>query len=901
MKTSAVNREAFVPLRPFGSILLLLAVIEGIGIVEGARALPAAGLLSVAISMTFIILVGAAAIMLYGIYRVEEQRPLLFLSAAFLGSDLFGLATMAVTPPGASIPPLLHTGPQTAAWLHTSVYAYLAIVALIYSRLRQRQVDGHRIDLEQLYLACSGAIVAAALTIAAVAIFSDHLPTLVRDGGLTGVRETGIGYVLVALLVTAMVAVMAVPQTGSLCRALTLTLLALTLDVTLTIVHPERYTVAYYAGRLLTGFAASFVLTATIVRLLQAYQRLKETRVVLRDSQRFATRQSDRLSAVWRLVQDQALDDRTRFQAILGAGAAAIRPGQLFFGFLSHLEGDELVIDYNTAELLSAAPGLAPYLLPKNGRAAVESTIHAEVLDAGRTIGINDLDALDPAQRTKRTWGAAWRSMIGTSFALGSEKHFVVFTSQSPTSNDPFNEEDYAFIDVIASFFATQFHQARQLAQIRYQIEHDQLTGLPTRAQFRAATNKNIALGIPTAIAVLDIDRFREINETFGHMIGDALLVEISAALNHARQSGDVVARLAGDNFAILIDDVQGGIDVDARLRPYRSIFDRPFVTGDRTGKESLRLGASFGVALFPQDASTFEELLSRADASVDVAKRNRRGRVAYYNDALMSTIDRRRVLRIELAGAIAAEQFVVAYQPTIVLATMATVGAEALVRWNHPQHGVVMPDDFIGFAEDNGLIADIGRCVMQRVLADIDGMPSIPPGFKAYINLSSHQLGDLEFASELRDQFARFPRARDHIAIEVTETVAMQNVEKTIDALTVLRELGVQVALDDFGTGYSSLSYLKRLPIDVIKIDRSFVAGLPHDPHDVAIVDTLITVANSFRFKTLAEGVETAEQMAWLREHGCTYGQGYAIAYPMPFDELVVWLDERALIAESS
>lgn len=867
-----------------------------IGLLYGGRPAPG-GEFAIAISSAFAFMVVATALLLFGMYKAEGRRALLILSAAFVGAGTFGIATVIVSRPSSTLPAIVPTSPQIAAWLQVGAFSYVAVSSVLYVVARLRERTG-KLSLP-LATFCSAAVIAVALvTVGVIATFATQFPVISTASSAEGLRTTAIGWILLAELIAALATIVAVANDGHISRALAMTVLTLACDVVITLVHPARFSVGYVMGRALVGVSGTFVLSATVYRLLQAFRHLKETQIVLEVAQRQASRQAERLSAVWRLVRDQRLDESERFRAILHTGAAAIRPGQQFYGFLSHLEGDDLIIDLNTSEDAAGTAGHGPRVLPTNGRAPIAATLHGIINDTAQTVGIDDCDALPLMQRHARTWGASWRSFIGTQFELGSERHFVVFTSQTPTTNQPYSEEDYAFVDVIASFFATQFHQSRQLAQIRYQIEHDQLTGLPNRAQFRASTNRNIAARVPSAIAVVDVDRFREINETFGHMTGDALLVEISAALNRARDSGDVVARLAGDNFAILLDDVQRDIDVEARLRPYRIVFEQPFITGDRTGKEALRLGASVGVALFPHDGATFEELLARADAAVDIAKKNRRGSVAYYDEALTAVIDRRRVLRMELAGAITADELIVNYQPTVDLVSMDVVGAEALVRWQHPDHGIVMPDDFIPFAEQNGLIIEIGRWVMHRVLRDIDGIARLPGNFKAYINLSSHQLGDLDFVSELQAQLEHYPGACGHIAAEITETVAMQDVEKTIAALTMLRDLGVKIALDDFGTGYSSLSYLKRFPVDLIKIDKSFVAGLPDDSHDIAIVETLLGVARRFGFETLAEGIETPEQAAWLRSRGCSYGQGYAFAYPMGIGALTEWLAQRQVCA---
>jgi EAL domain-containing protein (putative c-di-GMP-specific phosphodiesterase class I) len=245
----------------------------------------------------------------------------------------------------------------------------------------------------------------------------------------------------------------------------------------------------------------------------------------------------------------------------------------------------------------------------------------------------------------------------------------------------------------------------------------------------------------------------------------------------------------------------------------------------------------------------------------------------------------------IELADAIAHDQLELDYQPTFDLATRRITGAEALVRWNHPERGRLPPSEFIGFAENNGLIAALSRWVFRRSVRDVLTLDA-PRGFRVYFNLAALMLDDIPFIAELRAALDADPRLVDMLGIEVTETAAMQNVERSMYTIDMFRKWGLTVAIDDFGTGYSSLSYLKRLTVDVIKIDRSFVMGLPDDERDGAITEMLLRITDRFGYATLAEGIETGEQAAWLLEHGCRYGQGFLLARPASIDILRALLE---------
>jgi EAL domain-containing protein (putative c-di-GMP-specific phosphodiesterase class I) len=276
-----------------------------------------------------------------------------------------------------------------------------------------------------------------------------------------------------------------------------------------------------------------------------------------------------------------------------------------------------------------------------------------------------------------------------------------------------------------------------------------------------------------------------------------------------------------------------------ATVKRYADRFNVPFHTGDRTGLRMLNMGASIGVARFPDDDATAGEL--------DLV-----------------------------------------YQPTFELATRHIMGAEALVRWDHPERGRLLPAEFIEFAERNGLIGVVTQWVFHRVAHDLLRVRDIPPGFKLYFNVAAQMLDDIPFIADVNETMRANPRLTEVLGIEVTETAAMQNVERSMTTIDLFRKWGISVAIDDFGTGYSSLSYLKRLTVDMIKIDRSFIMGLPADERDGAITEMLLRITDRFGFSTLAEGIETEAQATWLLEHGCQFGQGFLVAKPRPFEELL-------------
>jgi EAL domain-containing protein (putative c-di-GMP-specific phosphodiesterase class I) len=279
---------------------------------------------------------------------------------------------------------------------------------------------------------------------------------------------------------------------------------------------------------------------------------------------------------------------------------------------------------------------------------------------------------------------------------------------------------------------------------------------------------------------------------------------------------------------------------------------------------------------------------MRRADVALDVAKKRGKATTVVFDFAMESIAEEARTRVEELTEAIASGQLALVYQPTFDLATRAIVGAEALVRWDHPVRGRLLPAEFIDLAERTGLIAPLSRWVCDRVVRDLSSIGELPATFRVYFNVAAQQLEDAPFISHVKELLQSNPRLAEHLGIEVTESVVMENVERSMTTLNLFRRWGLTVAIDDFGTGYSSLSYLKRLTVDIIKIDRSFVMGLPDDERDCAITEMLLRMTARFEYAALAEGIETAGQLAWLLEHGCRYGQGYLIARPEPFEHLL-------------
>jgi diguanylate cyclase (GGDEF)-like protein len=394
-------------------------------------------------------------------------------------------------------------------------------------------------------------------------------------------------------------------------------------------------------------------------------------------------------------------------------------------------------------------------------------------------------------------------------------------------------------------------------------------------------------------MAVISLNGFRAINETYGHITGDALLVEVGAALQKRAIGDDVVARLAGDTFGIFLPGFGDEKNAHVRLRMIAEAFERPFSTGDREGKEFIPLTATIGAFVAPDRTMSIETMIAHAETAVFAAKRDRSDAICVYESGLESAEAATKRLSGEIAAAIERDEFEMYFQPHVDLETMHVAGAEALIRWNHPTRGLLLPDEFVPFAEQHNQIKAISTWVIRSVLRAAATFRAIDPAFRVYFNLSAADITDMSIVNDLRDAAAR-GASLENIGVELTETMAMRDVGTAVQTIKALRDLGVHVAIDDFGVGYSSLSLLKRIPVDIVKIDRSFVHEILSDPRDAAIAEAVITFGRQFGFKTLGEGVETPEQRDWLASSNCRYAQGYFIARPAPLDRFVDWLTNR-------
>ncbi|MGA2189177.1 MAG: EAL domain-containing protein [Steroidobacteraceae bacterium] len=410
-------------------------------------------------------------------------------------------------------------------------------------------------------------------------------------------------------------------------------------------------------------------------------------------------------------------------------------------------------------------------------------------------------------------------------------------------------------------------------AELVHQATHDALTGLPNRTQFTHSLAKAVHQGRAFAIGVLDLDRFKVINDSLGHGAGDALLRSVANRLVSSTRSADIVARAGGDEFLLLLHDVGARADIEKLVARWMDALAKPY----RLLGTDLHVSASIGIACYPVDAANGQDLLARADAAMYHGKHNGRNMFRFFDAEVTSFSRERLVIEAELRQAVANSQLMLHYQPRVEISTGEVRSVEALLRWEHPTRGRVMPGEFIAIAEDTGLILPIGEWVIREACRQarqwqMQGMPFL----RVAVNVSPLQFRQPDFCSVVREALAAHSLDPPCLEIELTEATLMTNAEKSVGMLRQLSELGVVVAIDDFGTGYSSMSYLQRFPIDKLKIDRSFIRDITSNPNDVSIVRAIISLAHGLHLEVVAEGVESAAQRAILEQMGCDEYQGF-------------------------
>ncbi|MBE0495594.1 MAG: cache domain-containing protein [Campylobacterales bacterium] len=475
---------------------------------------------------------------------------------------------------------------------------------------------------------------------------------------------------------------------------------------------------------------------------------------------------------------------------------------------------------------------------------------------------------------------------------------FFSFFDSLAHHNYPINKTHLRFyeFDALATSANAMLMQKLSLEkQLAHLAHHDALTALPNRALL----SDRIAQGIATckrenqllALCFIDLDNFKKINDSFGHSYGDAALLQVVERTRHTLRETDTLARLGGDEFVLVLDNITHKDQVTRILEKIQKTFETPFLIH----KQPFFLTASIGVSFYPSDGEEGETLLKNADLAMYKAKDAGKNSFRFYDRTLSNASMEMLTIENELKSAIANNEFEVYYQPQIDLQTNQCVGLEALIRWNHPEQGLLGPNRFIPYAEESRMILPIGTFVLKQACLDLVCLHETL-GFKGKVsvNISGIQLENDDFTATLEEILHQTRIPPSSLELEITESIFMKDAVRWIGILEKIRSLGVKIAIDDFGTGYSSLSYLRRLPVDKLKIDISFVRDLPHHEDAKAIAKAIIVLAKSMHMTTLAEGIETQEQAAFLTQEGCDEGQGFYYEKGIDLSSLQAWINTQ-------
>ncbi|WP_375490597.1 putative bifunctional diguanylate cyclase/phosphodiesterase [uncultured Jatrophihabitans sp.] len=534
-------------------------------------------------------------------------------------------------------------------------------------------------------------------------------------------------------------------------------------------------------------------------------------------------------------------------------------------------EGASLLLNGVSVALLLADPAAPGALIPAS------------------SYGVDDLDPemLEAVQyamtESESTHAAPHRGLIASPVVVDGAATGCLVARVLGTPED---EREYG--ELLAAFaqqVSLALTDARTMDAVR-EAHRDAVTGLPNRKlllqQLERERKAALTANEPLCVLFIDLDRFKAVNDTLGHQAGDDLLALVAERILACTRSGDLTARLGGDEFAVVLPDA----DVpDGRVIAGRIInaLNDDFVVAGRT----VSLGASVGVAALSSKHLEAANLLSDADVAMYCAKRAGRGGLAVFEGQMLDEVENELSLRTDLTHALPAGQLSLAYQPIIDLASGELRSAEALLRWVHPLRGAISPGQFIPIAEQTDLICTLGDWAMRTAAAQTTEWRSADPALSMAVNVAVRQVVDPVLPDRIREVLDCTGLPADALTLEITESSVLGDRDIAAQRLTALRDLGVHIAVDDFGTGYSSLSYLRHLPVDIVKIDRSFVSGLGPDAHeDIAVVESLLTLCHRLKMRTIAEGIENLTQLSVLQQMGCGLGQGYLFARPVPAAE---------------
>jgi diguanylate cyclase (GGDEF)-like protein/PAS domain S-box-containing protein len=528
----------------------------------------------------------------------------------------------------------------------------------------------------------------------------------------------------------------------------------------------------------------------------------------------------------------------------------------------------------------SAAADLYGY----TAREAMGQPIHALL---GTPPGLNASEASGALMRH----GYAWTGQLDGSSRSG--KPLTVLVTLTPLGGENGAPEAVIGTAVDVTAAAKDHHRLSEAlalveeksGELRYQALHDFLTDLPNRALILDRTEQMLTRArrqqIPVTALVIDLDHFKDINDSFGRVAGDELLKSVADRLRHALRPSDTIGRLSGDEFVVLAEGAFPGVGPALIAERLLNVLHEPFVLFSKEGVPTTTLiTASIGIAT--GERLHAEDLIRDADFALSQAKASGRNRYEVFVSEMRNSMEGRLVLEADLKPALGAGEFFLEYQPTFSLVTMKTVGVEALLRWQHPNRGALAPLEFIGSLEASGLILPVGRWILSEACRQCSLWHAAGMPLTLSVNVSARQLESDSFVTDVTDALGASGLPSSALVVEITESILMRDSEATIGRLKALKAVGVRIAIDDFGTGYSSLAYLRQFPVDILKIDQSFISATgDHDGGD-ALLHTLVQLGKELGLETVAEGIETVDQLHRLQRQHCNTGQGFLVARPM-------------------
>jgi len=782
------------------------------------------------------------AYMLFNQFRVARTPGLAILAGTYLFSGLITIPHIMSFPGVFSEHGLMNATPQTSIWLWVFWHGGYPLGLLMY--LGAEHYLGHWKLARKHVVATIAALClfvpAVVLLLTRVALQADELlPTIIRQGDYTLLMTTGVGVVLFALnLVTCFMLFYYHRGHNRLQLWLCMATLAALLDVMLTLYGGSRYSIGWYYARINTLFTASTLLGSLIYELNHLYYTLSES------EQRYKSLFKHNADAVWSLdMQGNFVSANPVFEKMIGYTVQELNNGSVWLTG----ETEREMVRYHFAKAVAGeAQNYEVPLHHRNGDRVYLNITNVPIIVDDEVVGV---------------------------YGLGKD---ITEKKQS--------EE-------------TIYHLAY----------HDALTGLPNRRLFKEKLNHALAhvdccqqLNADhaaceqhdhLAVMFLDLDRFKIINDTLGHDVGDLLLQAVTERLLECADEQALVARMGGDEFTLLLPNVCRADETSDMARGILKAMQAPFSV---SGHE-LHITTSIGVALYPNDGTDVETLMKHADTAMYRAKEQGKNNYCFYSQINNVNSVHRLLLEADLRKALERSELVVYYQPQLDMSTGQVIGMEALVRWVHPERGLVSPGQFIPLAEETGLIVPMGEQVLRMACQQNKAWQDAGfPPLRVAVNLSTQQFQQQNLVALVREVLAETDLAPQWLELEITESIAMHNLDYVVATLKELIDLGIEISMDDFGTGYSSLSYLKTLPIHRIKIDQSFVRDISVDKDDAAIVTAIIAMARSLKLDVIAEGVETEQQSAFLREHGCTEMQGYLFAPPLPAEKFEAFIRDQ-------